>query len=442
MSALLNLENKWGTRDVWNIQARQRNGAVPTTFNGTETLTFKVSVSQGAPAIFSTIVSWSNYTTGLVAVELTAANSALLSAGEVYQGEVYSSLAGGEPVCILWFTLTSLPSAGSGGTLLRSLVELDEAINLLSFQSTQQQDMLGQALKCATEALEAFCRRKLALTTFDKTYRPGRTRRVYLDTWPIAGAPYLTWGLDYAGTITNASTANQLATVTMTPVSATQKSMAGIALNATSNGVVAAPIVLATSVYPTIGSLLAAISGSGNGWQGSAPNDQYSDWPTTRINYVAGQLGAVGQNVELQIYNTDLWRYNVDTERGTIELTQNFPESYRYADRSFGIGFGWAWSGATEPRNSDVRIQFRGGYAYAAADLALGYVPVPDTLKTACLLTANAILQGGVLTGPVQSQSVTGRSYTLKGDASLVPREARVLLTKEINRRFGAWGTR
>jgi hypothetical protein len=442
MSALLNLENKWGTKDTWTLQAKNRDGTAPTQFTGTEALTLNIAVSQGSPAIVSAAAAWAVSATGLVTVTLSAANSSLLNAGQVYQLEVICTPTSQDPVCIVWATLTSLPSAGSGGLLLRSLVELDEAIDLLSFLSTQQQDMLGQALEAATEAIEALCRWKLVLTDFDRLYRPGRTRKIYLDTRNVAimTAP-LSWGLDYAGTITNASSANQTANVSMQPTSSTSNAVKSITLNSTASGVAASPIVLTTAANPTIGALINAVNSAGNGWQATLTN-QYNLWPTARLNYQAGPAGAVANQVVLPLFNTDLSLYEVDYERGIIELTQNFPESFRYADRALGIGYGFAWAGGTEPRNANVRAQYRAGYAVAAADLALGYVPVPGTLKTACLLTASSILASAPLAGPVQSQSVTGRSYTLRADASVVPHEARVLLTKEINRRFGAWGTR
>ena len=253
MANLTNYENKWGTASTWVLTAASRDGATIGPFSGTEALAIHLSVSQGAPLLVTVAGTWASAAAGTVNFTLSAANSQLLSAGQVYQGELICTPSASDPTCILWFTLTSLPSAGSGGLLLRSLVELDEALDLLSFLNTQQQDMLGQALEAATEAIEAYCRWKLVLTDFDRLYRPGRTRKIYLDTRNIAimSAP-LSWGLDYAGTITNASGANQLASVSMQPASSTSNAVKSITLNSTASGVVAAPIVLATSTYTTM----------------------------------------------------------------------------------------------------------------------------------------------------------------------------------------------
>ena len=371
---------------------------------------------------------------------MTAASSALLTPGQTYQVMVFATPVGQEPDCIAWFTLTSLPSPGTGGLVLRSLLELDEALNLLGAISTQQQDMLPPTLEAATEALEDFTRRNaLVLTSFDKLYRPGRTRKIYLDAWPVCGAPALTWGLDVGFTVFN-STA-QIAYVTMTPASLTNQSIATVTLTSITGGVTVNSSFY-IGEYPTIGAVAAAIGNAGNGWQVVTPNTQYSQHPASWLNYIPGQLGAVNQQVEFQLYNTQLWRYVLDPDRGIVELTQNLPEAYRYADRSFGIGFGWAWSGATEPRNSNVRVQYQAGYAVNQSDLNQGYPPVPSTLKAACLITARAIQEAAVLEGIVQSQSVSGRSYTLRSDASVVPYAARILLAKEMNNRFGGWGTR
>jgi hypothetical protein len=311
----------------------------------------------------------------------------------------------------------------------------------------QANPAIGAALEAATRAIEAFCRRPLVLADYDRTYRPGRTRRIYLDAWPVAGAPTLSYDLMVAATVWNTDyVGNQQASLSMTPASSGSGQAATLTLRRTSSGAVA-DSVFTLAQYATIGDLLDAISAVGNGWKvvspGYASTPNYQDilrLPTSRLLFAAGWFGALNQQVELRVYADEVTNYILDPRKGVIELTENRPEAFRYGDRSFAQGWGWAWTGAAMPLNADVRCQYRAGYAIAQANLALGYDPPPQDLVAATAITAQAILAGSPLAGMVQSQSVGGRSYSLKGEASLVPKEARPFLLNYMNWRIGGWG--
>lgn len=302
---------------------------------------------------------------------------------------------------------------------------------------------VAQALASATKAIEALCRRALVLTSFDKLYRPGRTRRIYLETWPIAIVTSVTTDLVSAMNITNAATNGvSIATVSMGRAGIWNQPYVPTSLTFTTvaSGL---PTVqtLQFANYPTVQALANAISLLGNGWSvitnpGGYGPMQVMNWPPSRLFYTMGQFGAINAQVPILAYITDLTLYDVHPELGYIELTQNVAEAYRYADRSYGQGFGWSWSSASEPRNANVRVQYRAGYAVAQADVAAGYEPVQDDLKMACVLTAQAILATAPMVGEVLSQSVDGRAYKLREDSSIVPKSARPLLNRYNNYRL------
>jgi len=220
--------------------------------------------------------------------------------------------------------------------------------------------------------------------------------------------------LDVAGTVTNISSANQSATITMTPVSATQNTIAAITLNAAASGIAAAPIVLPLASYPRSGHCLArhqtrpATAGKPTR---SMTLTLVCQHPAQLLHGAMGCAGNItgtspsnGQQVELHLYATDLWRYAVDPDRGIIELTQNMPEAFRYADRSFGFGFGWGWAGRLSPERQRA-VPVPSGLCIAGADIARGYIGVPGTLKTACLMTAKTILEAPGWTGSYRARA-------------------------------------
>lgn len=272
------------------------------------------------------------------------------------------------------------------------------------------------------------------LTTFDKLYRPGRTRRIYLETWPVATVTSVTTDLISTMNVTNAATNGvSIATVSMGRAGIWNQPYVPTSLTFTTvaSGVPTVQ-VLQFADYATVQALSVAIGQLGNGWSvitnpGGYGPMQVMNWPPSRLFFAMGTFGAIGAQVQILAYLNDLTLYDVHSERGYIELNENIAEAYRYADRAYGQGFGWSWSSATESRNANVRVQYRAGYAVAQADVAAGYEPVQDDLKMACVLTAQAILATAPMVGEVQSQSVDGRSYTLRQDASIIPKSARVL---------------
>lgn len=73
-------------------------------------------------------------------------------------------------------------------------------------------------ITAVSRAIQHRCGRVLALTSFDKVYRPGRTRKIHLDTWPVLPDLRLKTDLVVAMTVQNTDqVTNQAATVQMTP---------------------------------------------------------------------------------------------------------------------------------------------------------------------------------------------------------------------------------
>ena len=434
---------------IRGIQGQGETFTVPLsggTWQGTETFSATISTGTGEAAMLTlTPVFTSGQTfpnsAATVDIAFTAANFSALAPGG-YIGVIGTT---GGSAAVAWFALRVLPGA-IGATILRTLCTPGQAMLLQPDLINTQDDIDGLApvLVAATRALETYCRRPLALTTFDRYYRPGRKRKIYLHGWPVAPGIKLTCDLVTALTITMQSGTATNADVSTSVASSTSLTPTTLTLNWQDNagGSFTQPFTLAT--YSSIGALATAINAFGSNWLATVIGNSYngqplSQWPTSQLLHDPGYHGALGQSAEVFVYGRELTRFSLDTYKGTVELTENRPEEYRYADRAYGIGFGWSWSAAAEPKHANIRGQYQAGYAIAAADIAAGLEPVPEDLTLCTVATAQAMLRGLPMIGPTEEQAVKDRSYKLKSDdlTSFIPKPIRAILdSKYVNRRI------
>lgn len=304
------------------------------------------------------------------------------------------------------------------------ILAADVQTALSSLDANQLAD-LPAAISAASSALERECRRGLALASYDKLYRPGRRRKIYLDTCPVLNVRLRTENTAVM-TVTNTDiVTNQAATVTRSATSLTLWRMAsGVP---TSN-------VLTLSSYLRVTDLAVAVNAIGGGWVATVQGTIGGGFTAINCGLIAvSELsldfetqGALNQNAELRSYLRDINRYELrnTTNFAVLELTENLPEQYRYADRAYGQGYGSAWAGSLDPRYANVRALYTGGYAVQLADLAAGiYPPMPEAIKRAMVFTVQAILDT-TQAPQVQSESDGTLSNTLDGSPMAVPRAA------------------
>jgi hypothetical protein len=110
---MLNLEVVHGTRRDWVLQAQDDFGNYPTGYLGTDALSATCWAGQSQASLFAPAVSWNDAPTAKVNLSASAAQSARLSPGGVYQVQASVTRPGQDPTCALWVTLTCLPAAGS-----------------------------------------------------------------------------------------------------------------------------------------------------------------------------------------------------------------------------------------------------------------------------------------------------------------------------------------
>lgn len=315
------------------------------------------------------------------------------------------------------------------------LITENQAQTALPTLKTAQVADLPAVITAVSRAFEHTCGRKHALWNFDKVYRPGRTRRIQLDSWPVVPGARFKTDLSVPMVIQNSDAlTNQFAYIYPTPVSTTSLQIASYTFVRIASGITTTQTV-SFSGLNTLTDLMNAVNGLGGGWnaiiQGSGQG--YVNYPlvaVSEINYDPGTMGALNQQAEVRIYERDISRVVLNDRSGIVELTENRPTAFRYADLAYGIGFGWSWAAAAEPRHAGVRAIYRAGYAVQAADLAAGYEPVPDDLLRAAIISVQATLEATV--SPSKKQESDGAYTYLKTDdgPAVIPQAAmRILLS-------------
>jgi hypothetical protein len=411
-----------GVSQSFTIQVRDGAGnPILGQYAGTELLACVVWAGADQSAAANLTPTWVSGPLGTVKVLLSGAVTATVLAG-LY--EVSVQLADGSEM--LWVGFLDL-SPAAGTATYRSLAKLSDVQALLPdlFGNPHALDALPVALEAATRAIETYCRRLLVLTSFDRIYRPARTRKIQLHTWPVPILSRIKTDLAVVASITCSNTINQVATVQMTATGPHTNALATLTFSRIASGVPSTT---------TVGGLVSAINALGGGWAATVAAP-FASWPVSELNANPGTFGGL-DGLDLQAFTRDISRYNLDPINGVIELTENRPQAFRYADHSFGFGYGFGYAGASDPRYAGVRVQYRGGYAVSSGDVALGYQPVPADLRTACVMTAQAILEGVPAAGPVSEQAVKDRSYKLKDDHQIIPMSARIILGRYENARI------
>jgi hypothetical protein len=275
-------------------------------------------------------------------------------------------------------------------------------------------------------AFEAFCRRPLAMRNFDKPYRPGRTRKIYLDTYPVVSCKLRTELVIPLTLINLDTTTNQEAEVTLTPTTLTLTRMA--------SGVNVTDAALTLATYPTVTSLAGALNAIGNGWSATVGTN-LDKTSVASLYYEVGTIGALEQQFEFRWYQRTINRWALNQDRGIVELTENLAQAFRYADRAFSLGYGWSWAAAAEPRHANVRATYKAGYATQPGDLAAGYAAVPDDMKRAAFMAIAESLNLTPAPG-VASETAGAYSYRLAENPDLLPQPVRRLLGQYVNKRI------
>ncbi len=392
----------------------------PSAFLGTELLTGSVYYGDTQAAVLTTVPTWTagqvSGSYDLVDFSLTALQLASIPPGSY---AVLIGLAGGTAALAKGFLEVYEAPGGLPTPYYRSLVTPARAQSFLPQISREQLDTLPFALAAATRAIETYVGRPLVLDSYDHIIRPNNSRRLRLRTRPVVELSRVKAGACAAIQLDSGLGTGDQATVRVIPTAPNSLAIDSLVFNSTvAGGTTSQTLMMAD--YGVIQDLADAINALGNGWMALAYAGT-SGLPASEMYGTPGVIGVLGQRPYLMVHTDWLgWQW-LDPDQGILEVNQSIPGGFGVPNLRMEVG---------DSRDRGVRVSYRAGYATAAADIALGYYPVPEDLQSACIMTCNAILETTPMQGPVKSQSVKDRSYVLQDNPSVIPKSCEVILMK------------
>ncbi len=257
-----------------------------TGYTGTPAVVITDITGTGATATPTVTLGWQ---TGLVAAQLTAAESALLTPGGVYRFQV-SATRGALTSVAIDCILKALATPGTTAPTPPDLITYDFAEGYCSVLglSQAQRDQLPYIVAAASMATRRFCQdRNFDLRTYTEFYTPIQGVIRLLQP-PVQIVKRVQAQPQLALTIQNTSSAVQAAQAyfgysgTWQGYSTAAQTPTGMVLNSVSSGVVTTSTVTFTA-NETIAGLATAINLVGGGWTASA-DSTYGAWPVTELD--------------------------------------------------------------------------------------------------------------------------------------------------------------
>jgi hypothetical protein len=182
--------------------------------------------------------------------------------------------------------------------------------NLNNLATSSDEDTTLDALIAAVSgAIENYCWRTFAVTTYDELYPGNYRRELVLRNYPLVSVERVAYAPVGVFRVTNSSGANQRATV---KVNAT-----GLELIHVASGVSATDTVL-FSAQPTLSALASAVNGLGNGWSATVLNAADNLRASADLRALQGAFQAMNLNADLKLHTSELSSFIVDDTHGCL----------------------------------------------------------------------------------------------------------------------------
>ena len=283
----------------------------------------------------------------------------------------------------------------------KDLIALSRAYSNIQSQTQggAYDTLIATLITAYSDAIEKYCRRRFVSHFFDEFYNGSGDKRLLLRAYPIQSVTSVRYMLVTVAKVTNNNTAlNQQARVQVTAT--------GLQCWRMASGVAVTETLLTWVSYPTLSSLMNAVTALGNGWQGQIVGDasaqfqgDYGLWPSSDL-YVPGSYGdalegagvqtcqgymnARGVFAELKMHTYELQGYQWDARGWLLRaIPYTDPELLHPEDLIWPIGI------------NNFRIQYTAGYS-----------TVPEAVQEACALWVALAFQQTFRDPSVTSQSV------------------------------------
>jgi hypothetical protein len=321
-------------------------------FGGTETITATIWPADSQVAVLTVAGApntWIDAALSQWSVTFVDAQTAGLVPG-VYRLEVTSSTSvSGETARLFEGLLEVTSSAGTFQAVPSDLITAAYCAKQLTglVLSAAEIEVLPDRITAACDYVRKWCgQRDFTLLTYTEEYYPEYDGTIALKQMPVQYVSRARGYLQTALSISNPSSANQIAYVGFSysgDVWAGTQVTTGLILTSVASGVVTV-INLPWTAYPLIANLTAAINSAGFGW--TCLSQTFGAWPVTELTngYVAtGAVTADAGGVNLKVYSQDLGCSKLNQRTGVMSV-------------GLGAGGGFGFYG------------FRGGYDWAAQD--------------------------------------------------------------------------
>jgi hypothetical protein len=258
----------------------------------------------------------------------------------------------------------------------KDLIRFDRAVMNLGGQ-TQNEPLIAALITAYSDAIEKYCRRRFLTQFYDELYNGSGDKRLLLRQYPLQSVQSVRYMPVFVCRVQNMDTAtNQQARVSILSN--------GLQCWRSASGVSISETLLTWASYPTLGSLMNAVTALGNGWQGQVVQsataqyaNDYGNWPSADL-YVPnsygdalegagiqssqGNLNARGVFAAILMHTYELQGYQWDARGWLLRaIPYTDPELLHPEDLIWPVGV------------NNFRIQYTAGYS-----------TVPEAVQEAC----------------------------------------------------------
>jgi hypothetical protein len=246
----------------------------------------------------------------------------------------------------------------------------------LTLSSAEQQTLADLITSCS-DAIEKYCKRRFLTHAYDELYNGSGGKRLLLRQYPIQSVQSVRYMPVFVCRVGNFNmTLNQQARISVTST--------GLQCWRSASGTAYTETLLTWASYPTLTSLMNAVTALGNGWQGQVVSSatsqfagDYGNWPSadlyvpnsygdplegSGIQTSQGNLNARGTWAALLMHTYELQGYQWDARGWLLRaIPYTDPELLHPEDLIWPVGV------------NNFRIQYTAGYS-----------TVPEAVQEAC----------------------------------------------------------
>jgi hypothetical protein len=244
--------------------------------------------------------------------------------------------------------------------------------------SAGEYQTLTDLITSVSDAIEKYCKRRFLAHAYDELYNGSGDKRLLLRQYPVQSVTSVRYRPVTVAKVTNSNMGlNQQARVQVTAT--------GLQCWRMASGVAYTETLLTWAAYPTLQSLMNAVSALGNGWSGQIVGDadvqygygDYGLWPSSDLYVPAsygdplegsgvqtsqGYMNARGCFAELKMHTYELQGYQWDARGWLLRaIPYTDPELLHPEDLIWPVGV------------NNFRIQYTAGYS-----------TVPEAVQEAC----------------------------------------------------------